>query len=501
MAAAAASGVLGAVSTVAWAPLSWWPVGVVAYAFVFLVMLRGMPLPRLASCIAAFTFVQVAVAYAWGLPMLFRHAGFSFSAAAVVFLIFCGYLSLFPVFFCGLWWFVVRPDRRPMGGVSLSAALSFSALLVLGEWLRDALAPDFASLAFGYALIDSPFGGLAPVGGVYGVSFLSYFSACMLGAFRRIDRSAIFPAFVLVVVVGSGFVAGGYEWSLPAGRPMTYRLIQPLVEQGEKFDARHAHDILQRLKQQMTLSGATVVLTPETASPAFFNDLPPGFVQSLRAFASSTHSHLFFGVPVFSGAGAAHNALVHLSPGSGPAVSAVYKSRLMPLGEYTPTGLSWLSRRLAIPLSDLSPGVSEQRPFRVESGSVGALICLEDASSRLTRLLARDVGFFVNPVNLAWFSGNVAISRALAVARMRAAEVARPVLRAANSGVTAHIDEHGVVVQSLPWERPGILSGNVQPVSGETPFLRWGDTLTLLVVGVSGLCGMIACRRRKPAMR
>ncbi len=82
---------------------------------------------------------------------------------------------------------------------------------------------------------------------------------------------------------------------------------------------------------------------------------------------------------------------------------------------------------VAIPLSDLSPWTSEQAPFRIGRGYVGALICLEAASSQLARVLAPKVGVFVNPVNLAWFPGDVAVFRALAVARTRAMEVACPI--------------------------------------------------------------------------
>ena len=150
---------------------------------------------------------------------------------------------------------------------------------------------------------------------------------------------------MLITLFGVSLVAKQHDWSAPSGPSMTYRSIRPFVAQGEKFDATHTSDILRRLEQQLTRSGATVVLTPETASLVFFNELPVGFIQSLRSFALRTQSHVLLGIPAVSGSGTAHNALVHLSHAGESSFSPVYKSRLMPFGKYTPEGGAWLSRR------------------------------------------------------------------------------------------------------------------------------------------------------------
>lgn len=493
----AAAGLLGAISTAGWAPFGWWPVAVAAYAIVYAFMLGGQPLTRSLAYVSIFSVAQVATAYAWILPMLVAKIGFPVLLAVPLFLAFCACMAFFPVAACAAWWLVARPDRRRVSERLLSSAASFSALFVAGEWLRDALVLDFASLTFGYAVIDTPLSGFAPITGVYGVSFVSCLVVCMVGSAGRRGVLTIKPVAVVFALIGVSLVARTYAWSQPLGPEMTYRLIQPSVAQGEKFDATRQGDILRRLEAQVTHSNAAIVLTPETAAPVFFNELPDRFVQSLRSFASLKQSHVLLGVPVLSGAGAAHNALVQFPPDGGSSFAPVYKSRLMPFGEYTPVGFFWLSKRLAVPLSDLSPGTSEPVPFRIGGVSVGALICLEDASSELARVLAPKVGVLVNPVNLAWLYGDVAAARALAVARMRAMEVARPILRAGNTGVTAHIDAQGRVVRSLPQDLAGVLEGSVQPVAGVTPFSLWGDAVTMSVIGLLGIGGGVLCRRER----
>ena len=489
--------ILGGVSLLGWEPFGWWPIALAIYGIVFYVMSCGGAVSRVFWCASAFGIAQYVFSYAWVFSMLHSKAGVPYVISAFFYLMLSCYMASFFVLSCLAWWYIARPDCRSSADHPFVDGLLFSSMLVLGEWMRDTFSVDFASITIGHAFVDTPLAGAAPIAGVYGVSFLSYLAAFLLSLIRFRGLSFILPVVVLIAVFGVGEAARRHDWGIPIGYPITYRLVQPFVDQDEKFDAMHTNDILRDLEKQMTSGAAAIVLAPETASPVFFNNLPVDFVQTLRSFSLRTASHLFFGVPAISGSGRAQNALVHISPAREAAFASVYKTRLMPVGEYIPNGFSWLSRRLTIPLSDLSPGPSEQLPFVIGGMRAGTLICLEDASSRVARSGARDVGLFVNPVNLGWFPGDTVITRALSVARMRAMEVARPILRTANTGVTAHIDEHGRVVQRLPADRPGVLAGRVQPVSGETPFTRWGNAGAMLCCACFGLLGIFGCRRHR----
>lgn len=224
---------------------------------------------------------------------------------------------------------------------------------------------------------------------------------------------------------------------------------------------------------------ADLTLTPETAFPVPFNELPIDDLQTLQTFSQETGTHLFLGAPVQSGHSDGFNALFHFNPQG--QISRYNKVRLMPLGEYTPTGLAWFSNRLTIPYKDLTPGDKNQRPFdlqingRIEHYQVGALICHEELfGSELHRWLP-SATVLLNPSNLSWFDGSDALAQRLQIVQARALESGRPVLRAANTGITAHIDHLGNVKGQLAAGQQGALSGWVQPMSGQTGYDRWGD--------------------------
>lgn len=215
-------------------------------------------------------------------------------------------------------------------------------------------------------------------------------------------------------------------------------------------------------------------------------ELSPDVLHRLRAFSASTGSHVFVGMPHMEAGGLVKNTVFQIAPGS-PALPRYDKSRLMPLGEYAPAGLAWFARRMSVPLNDQTPGSVDQLPFQLKGTGagpvrVGTLTCHEDASQSDARRWAGRAELFINPSNLAWFEGTWALPQRLQVAQARALETGRPVLRTTNTGVTAHIDAHGQVVARLPLAAAGVSSGVVQPTTGLTPFVRYGNRL---VVGMA----------------
>lgn len=203
------------------------------------------------------------------------------------------------------------------------------------------------------------------------------------------------------------------------------------------------------------------------------------------------------GIPTTAANSDGHNSLLHLAP-EGPdragSIAQYHKVRLMPFGEYSPWGFGWFTRDLAIPLKDLSAGAESQSTFRIGPQRAGVLICGEDDLGDEARRWVRSEGqasILINPSNLGWFEGSLAIEQRLQIARMRAIEVGRPVLRVANTGVTAHIDRQGTVVERLAAEREGELSGHIQGYSGLTPYAKGGNTTFLSVLALSLLINAI----------
>ena len=176
---------------------------------------------------------------------------------------------------------------------------------------------------------------------------------------------------------------------------------------------------------------------------------------------------------------------------------SLYRKRhLVPFGEYLPLRFlfNWVLEYLQLPMSDFTAW-SEHQPLTCgEEGQIGLSICYEDAFAGEHRLFNRDAAILVNISEDAWFGDSLAAHQRLQMAQMRAYELARPMVRSANSGPSAFIDHRGHIVSSSAQFQPATLSHAVQPQNGDTPFARFGNWiiwLSLLLVAA-----IVLMRRR-----
>ncbi|MDP9043311.1 MAG: hypothetical protein M3O01_00740, partial [Pseudomonadota bacterium] len=248
---------------------------------------------------------------------------------------------------------------------------------------------------------------------------------------------------------------------------------------------------------------ADLIVTPETALREPLARLSGDTLSSLRAFSEQTGSDLFLGVAIQTTGAGGTNSMLHLDPARrGGGFGRYDKMRLMPFGEYAPIGLAWFTDALPIPGKSLTAGANDQAPFRlVKRGrgvAIGTLICIEDMIGRDAVHWAPRVGLLLNPTDLSWFDDERAISQRLRIARLRALEVARPLLRVANTGITAQIGTRGEIVADVPTHREAVLEGMVQPVQGLTPYARWGEmpVLACCALGLGWLARSGLRRRR-----
>ena len=160
------------------------------------------------------------------------------------------------------------------------------------------------------------------------------------------------------------------------------------------------------------------------------------------------------------------------------------KRHLVPFGEYFPVPdlvREWL-RLLALPNTDMRAGDAVQ-PLLTTAGGlpVAAAICYEDAYGAEQLYAFPDAAVIVNVSNDAWFGNSIAPHQHLQVARMRALEVGRPVIRATNNGISAFIDYRGGIVDIAPQFELAVLTRLVQPRRDQTPYAAGGN-LPLLVI-------------------
>ncbi|RYZ67681.1 MAG: apolipoprotein N-acyltransferase, partial [Proteobacteria bacterium] len=170
-----------------------------------------------------------------------------------------------------------------------------------------------------------------------------------------------------------------------------------------------------------------------------------------------------------------HNSLVALGRDEEPAFYD--KSHLVPFGEYFPVPKfvrEW-ARLMSLPNSDFLPGAAVQAPLTLAGTALSASICYEDAYGSTQLPTVRRSKLLVNVTNDAWFGRSSARYLHLQIARMRAIEARRPMLRVANDGVTAVIGERGALVATAPEYEAAVLRATVQPRMGDTPYLRAGN--------------------------
>jgi apolipoprotein N-acyltransferase len=486
----------GAAVPLGFAPFGWFPVPILALALLAELVYRAAP--RGALWLGwLFGMGQFGVGVSWVHISIHQYgnAGLALSVASMLLLV--AYLALFPA---AMAWLLSATAR---GSRSVFMLLAFPAAWMLSEWLRSWLFTGFPWLNLGYSQIDSPLAGIAPVLGVYGVGLFTALSAgalaLMLTAVGRRGAALV----VLAVVWGAGWQLDRHPWTRAAGEPLTATVVQGNIPQDLKWLPEQQHETLERYTA-LTLEhpDSDLVVWPETAIPAFHDQVADDFLVPLRAAMQADGISLVTGIPVLDREQwNYYNAIISLDqPGR-----FYYKVHLVPFGEYLPLR-DWLARVLSflpVPEADFSAGRLDQPLLRAAGYPVGASICYEIAFGEQLIHALPEAALLINVSNDAWFGDSLAPHQQEEMARMRAREVERYILRATNTGISAIIDARGdVVVRSRQFVAQTI-TARVEPRAGATPYVLWGNW-PIVLLGVAMLVGAgihAAGRRARGGLR
>ena len=483
--------VAGLVVPFAFAPYAWWPLAGLAPATLLLLICGrdARQAARLGWCFGVGMFghgvwwIQVSV-HQFGLP----YYAFSVTATAVL----VAFLALYPALFAALTRLLPAPSE------SSRQLLLAPALWLACEWLRAWLFSGFPWLSLGYSQLDAPLAGLAPWLGEAGCTLASLFAAGLLAQFVVASwRARAVLLFVLMTLLGGAQLLRGVNTTYELEGGLRAALIQGAIPQQLKWElAQRAQAFSLYSELSAPHWNADLVVWPETAIPAFADEVPE-MIASLNQTARAAHTSLLVGMPTgqpWSG-GRYYNSVVALGVKPG----RYDKRHLVPFGEFFPMKslLENLSRLLSIPMSDFSRGEVEQPALHAAGHVVGVSICYEDVFAREVLRALPQAGFLVNVSNDAWFGDTIAPHQHLQIARMRALETGRYLLRATNSGITAIIDERGRVVARAPQFEATALIGQFAARAGSTPFVRFGDYPLQIVLTVTVLAVILRGRRSK----
>jgi apolipoprotein N-acyltransferase len=475
----AAAFVAGAASVIGFQP-GWFPVLLLAFALlVHLWVASGRSGFWLGF---AYGLGLYGVGVSWVFVSMSRFGGLPAPLAALATLGFCALLALFPA--------LVGWAQGRLPNVA-SRPLAIPALWVLLEWLRGWFLTGFPWLGLGYAALDTPLEGYAPVGGVLLVTLAGTAAAVLLqrvaAGERRWTSAALFAALGL-----GGAALQAVPWTTPAARTLSVSLLQGNIEQSLKFDPARFDKILDTYGHLAANSDARLIVLPETAVPRFLDQVSLLFLGRLDSIARRNGGDLLLGVPLRSAPGVYYNSVISL----GVSPRSVYsKVHLVPFGEFVPPGFRWFVDSMAIPLADFSRGAPTQRPLAVAGERVAVNICYEDAyGEEIVRQLP-EATLLVNVSNVAWFGDSLAPGQHLQIARMRALETGRMHLTATNTGITAAIAADGTVLARLPQFTTGKLEVEARGRTGATPYVMLVDGPALALSAL--MLFFFAARRRR----
>ena len=480
--------VAGTSSVFAFAPFGAFPLAIVSLAALVWLLQRA-PRPRDGFALGfAWGLGAFLAGISWLFVALNRYGGMPVPLAALAILLFSAYLALYPALAGAL--FV----RLRTGGAMLSAVL-FAALWVAAEGLRGWVFTGFPWLSIGYSQIPpSPLAGWLPLFGVYGVGGLLAFIAGLfaLAPWRRV-RDAVPAAVAIAALVIGGFGLGRMAWTQPEGEPLRVALVQTNIAQELKWRPDHVRDWLELNLYMSDIPDADLVVLPESTLPMLAEYLPDGYLDTLASRAAAYGGDLLFGVFLRDAQGQVFNSTASL----GASPSQTYAKRhLVPFGEYSPPLFGWFYTLADIPMSDQTPGAAHQPPLRLSGQRIAVNICYEDLFGRELLYALPEASLMLNVSNLAWYGHSFAQPQHLQIARARALETGRPMLRATNTGMTAVVQPDGSVSGVLPQFERGVLRAEVTGYTGMTPYARWGDWLAFVLAGL-GLAAAVVARRRR----
>jgi len=325
----------------------------------------------------------------------------------------------------------------------------------------------FAWLDLGNAGIDMPLPmRLAPVIGVYGLSFVFAMLGCAAALlFLRRPRREFLWLTMLVLLI-----------ALPrAPRPSAGSRNALLVQPNIDTELQWTEDNLRGGEQKLALlsreNRADIIIWPEVPAPFYLSD--PAFRDYTARVAKAAQTPFLFGAVGFTPQKEPLNSAEMLDP-SGKIVDRYDKINLVPFGEFIPPLFGWVNR-ITKEIGDFVPG-KRVVVFPVGEHKIGAFICYESVFPDLVRRFTLSgAEVLVNLSNDGYFGHSAAHAQHLEIVRMRAAENRRWILRATNDGISAAIDPRGRVVKRMV---PFTQTAALMPFdyeSVETLYTRYGD--------------------------
>lgn len=381
-----------------------------------------------------------------------------------------------------------------------------SSFWLITEYLRGSILTGFPWLSLGYTQINSPLATLAPIIGEFGLN--SIMLLICIAIIQLIRRVQIIPTLSLVfITVISCFIANNFTWVYSKDEIVKVALVQGNIKQEIKWAPEQEWPtMLKYLDLTRVNYDADIIVWPESAITAL-EPMAQDFLTMINTSSNLQNSAIITGILNYNFETKKYfNSLVVLGKKHSSDTEGNYlynhknrysKYHLLPIGEFVPFQ-EWL-RPIAplfnLPQSSFSEGEYVQPNLVAKDINILPLICFEIAfPEQLTANLLNNTDMILTVSNDSWFGDSHGPHQHLDIARMRALEFGRPLLRSTNNGVTAVIDHNGNIIAAIPQFTESVLRAEIKLVTGQTPYAKWGQyiqwfipLLTLIIFVISGI--------------
>jgi len=477
----------GALAALAMPPLHWLPLavlGIVAFVWLW----DAAPGPKSALLRGwAWGTGHFAVGSYWIVEAFFvPPADFALLGPPIVVGL-AALLGFFPGMAAGAAKWVAR--RWPSSGGRYCRLLLLAIAWTIAEWLRGHLFTGYSWNPLGHVwAFATPLLQGAALFGVYGLGLLTFMILAAPAAGWRASLLA------LIVVGAAGFAGQAAMTPIEAPSGPLVRIVQPNTLQAEKWRpelrAQHMAKLVE-MSRRPGFDGLAAVIWPETAPPFIVE--PGSAALEYMATAVPPDGYLLTGAArgTRNREDGVWNSLLVID-GTGKIVATYDKVHLVPLGEYIP-----FHKQLAPVAGFIGRGSFEVGESRATLDvprlpSFSPIICYEVIFPAAVTGPGARPRWLLNVTNDAWFGLSSGPYQHLASARLRTVEEGLPMLRAANTGVSAVIDAHGRVLAALDMQQEGVIDHAIPPARGPTPYGRWGDgaLMVLLMLAVALLVAL-----------
>lgn len=514
--------ITGAIYPLGFAPFGYFSLALLSAMGFFLLLVRA---PHLAPWSAlAFGFGKYLVGISWVYVSINEYGSASPLLASMLVLLFVTGMA----FFC---WPIGFFYRRLHSANHYFNGLVFIALWLIMEWSLTWLLTGFPWLFLGYAAIDSVLAGVAPVAGVLAVSAFGLISSVgigLVGIFWLQGRRGrqLLPSLALVVLPWIiSMLLSSVSWVQPIGQ-YSVALVQGNLDQAVKWEQdEQAANVRKHIELSADHWDADLIVWPEFALTLYAAQAQQT-IDFLHAQGLASQTNVITGIPTLERLprteGTRSYNIYNTAQGYGLAKGGFAKYHLVPFGEFVPLE-DWLRGLIEffdLPMSGLKKGqwqqnnislslpvanqVEHESQSRSQSRSqskgqnevqVAIGICYEIAYGNSMRDRAEEAGVMLTISNDTWFGGSIGPYQHMQIARMRALENGRWLLRGTNNGVTAIVNAQGKMIDQLPQFEAAVLRGEFAVMQGRTPYSRFGDWPILTLMFAALASGFMAKNR------